>query len=125
MPAYKYTKDNLIANIIKTSEKHEVYFDVFHSEEIIYSKFTSNIIKTSESSYKRVNKSILLFPTSAKEFRRSHKHEVYFDVSHSECSLYSWFTTNVIIYFVNKGICENFFNGCRMPILLTCCKLPF
>ena len=49
---FKYSK--------KTSEKHEVYFDVFHSEETIYSKFTSNIVKTSQ------------------------KHEAYFDVFHSE-----------------------------------------
>ena len=37
-----------MANIVKTSEKHEVYFNVFHSECNIYSRFTSNIVKTSE-----------------------------------------------------------------------------
>ena len=39
-----------------------------------------------------MNKSLLLFPTSAIELRRSQKHEVYFDVFHSECSVYSRFT---------------------------------
>ncbi|MBQ3120973.1 MAG: hypothetical protein IJC08_00020 [Bacteroidaceae bacterium] len=37
-----------MANIVKTSEKHEVYFNVFHSECNIYSRFISNIVKTSE-----------------------------------------------------------------------------
>ena len=37
-----------MANIVKTSEKHEVYFNVFHSECNIYSRFISNIVKTSD-----------------------------------------------------------------------------
>ena len=37
-----------MANIVKTSEKYEVYFNVFHSECNIYSRFISNIVKTSD-----------------------------------------------------------------------------
>ena len=44
---------------------------IFRSECRLYSPFTANIVKTSESSYKRVNKSSLLFSTSAIELGQS------------------------------------------------------
>ena len=59
------------AKIAKTSEKHEVYFNVFHSEYKMSSPFTAKIAKTSQSLYKRVNKSLLLFSRSATELGRS------------------------------------------------------
>ena len=38
-----------MANIVKTSEKHEVYFNVFHSECKMSSRFTSKILTNEQN----------------------------------------------------------------------------
>ena len=54
----------------QTSEKYEVYFNIFHSECRVYSCFSSNNEQTSE------------------------KYEVYFDIFYSECRVYSCVSSN-------------------------------
>ena len=73
----------IFPNIIITSEKYEVYFDIFHRECQLYWRFTLNISFVSE------------------------KCEVYFDIFHRECQLYWRFTSN--ISFVSEK-CEVYFD---------------
>ena len=57
-----------MANIVKTSEKHEVYFNVFHSECNIYSRFISNIVKTSDFAARAIGRRGRVFKVF-REFR--------------------------------------------------------
>ena len=56
---------------ILTNEQNTKLALIFYSECSVSSPFTAKITKTSESLYKRVNKSLLLFSTSATELGRS------------------------------------------------------
>ena len=86
---------------VQTSEKHEVYFNVFHSECRVSSQFTAKIVKgerrkKSSSLEFFIPSRILSSPERQRYVQTSEKHEVYFDVFHSECSISSRFTAKIV-----------------------------